>query len=278
VKGGGLGFLFWVAIAALMTIVTQIGGLVMLVTWAILAPFPKRRGLNAARSLFGVLVFTGLYLAATFFVVPPLANARGRVALPCFASSEVPLKPGNLFYCLANRRYATGELHTLAQSLAQAMDEQNPGTRTQYLDANFPFLRGFPLYPHLSHDDGRKLDIAYYYADQDGEYLPGRTASPIGYFAYEQPPEDAQPLCPPKFGSLRWDMAWLQPLWPDLQVDETRTGAALRWLVANGEVRGLTRIFIEPHMAERLGVSSDLIGFQGCDAARHDDHIHLNVG
>ncbi|MET0500376.1 MAG: hypothetical protein ABW172_02510 [Candidatus Binatia bacterium] len=27
----------------------------------------------------------------------------------------------------------------------------------------------------------------------------------------------------------------------------------------------------------RLGLSSPLLGFQGCRAARHDDHIHIQV-
>jgi hypothetical protein len=27
----------------------------------------------------------------------------------------------------------------------------------------------------------------------------------------------------------------------------------------------------------RLGVSSPLLGFQGCRAARHDDHIHIQI-
>jgi hypothetical protein len=26
-----------------------------------------------------------------------------------------------------------------------------------------------------------------------------------------------------------------------------------------------------------LGVSSPLLGFQGCRAARHDDHIHIQI-
>ena len=37
------------------------------------------------------------------------------------------------------------------------------------------------------------------------------------------------------------------------------------------------RIFIEPYLAARLGVSSDVLGFQGCRAARHDDHIHIQI-
>ncbi len=41
---------------------------------------------------------------------------------------------------------------------------------------------------------------------------------------------------------------------------------------------GVEKIFVEPHLAERLGVQADTIRFQGCRAARHDDHIHMQVG
>jgi hypothetical protein len=37
------------------------------------------------------------------------------------------------------------------------------------------------------------------------------------------------------------------------------------------------RVFIEPYLAARLGVASPVLGFQGCRAARHDDHIHVQI-
>ncbi|MEM7124392.1 MAG: hypothetical protein AAF563_24160, partial [Pseudomonadota bacterium] len=77
--------------------------------------------------------------------------------------------------------------------------------------------------------------------------------------------------------SLRWDMAWLQPLWPDLALDEQRNAAMLNWLTGPGREHGVTKIFLEPHLVERLGISDPMIRFQGCAAARHDDHIHIEV-
>lgn len=41
--------------------------------------------------------------------------------------------------------------------------------------------------------------------------------------------------------------------------------------------RGAVKILIEPHIPARLGVSSRAIRFQGCRAARHDDHIHNQI-
>jgi len=157
------------------------------------------------------------------------------------------------------------------------MDRAFPGNVTLHLDANFPFLNGFPLLPHLSHDDGRKLDIAYYYADSAGSYLPGKLRSPIGYWAFEQPgPDDSSP-CPDSWLSLRWNMTALQSLLPSRPLELNRTRAALRWLVTEGQKFDVERIFIEPYLAARLGVSSSVIGFQGCRAARHDDHIHIQL-
>ena len=60
------------------------------------------------------------------------------------------------------------------------------------LDGNFPFITGFPLLPHLSHDDGEKVDLAFYYADDTG-YLRGATRAPIGYFAFEDGTSNCQP-------------------------------------------------------------------------------------
>jgi hypothetical protein len=72
-------------------------------------------------------------------------------------------------------------------------------------------------------------------------------------------------------------MRLLQGLFPGRPLEPERTGAALRWLTTEGQRAGIERIFIEPYLAARLGVSSPLLGFQGCRAARHDDHIHIQI-
>jgi len=170
-------------------------------------------------------------------------------------------------YCALNRNYVTPEMAGLLQDAAGTADRAYPGTVTQVLDANFPFLAGFPLLPHLSHDDGRKADLAFYYADAKG-YAPGVSRSPIGYFAFEQGPTD----CSGNWLTLRWDLGALQPLWRDLEFDAARTRHLLQVLAADGRVG---KIFLEPHLQDRLGVRSVKLRFQGCRAARHDDHIHL---
>ncbi len=90
-----------------------------------------------------------------------LAHATSpRAALPCFGT---PLRMQSPLYCALNRHYVTAELASVAQDAATHMAATQPGTITLALDGGFPFLTGMPLIPHLSHDDGEKLDFAFYY-------------------------------------------------------------------------------------------------------------------
>ncbi len=260
-----------------LTLLTQIGGIAFAVCWLVSRSLSRlsawwRAAINVA--LFGVL-----YTVLSLFIVPPLAARGGRVPLPCKATAERPFAAANPAYCWLNRHYADPRLVTLMTNLSRDVARRFPGTVTLYLDANLPLINGFPLLPHLSHGDGRKLDIAYYYRGADGGYLPGQTRSPIGYWAFEQPGAgDAPSPCGTgAWLTTRWDLPFLQSLFPDQPLDPDRTQAALRWLAAEGQAAGIERIFIEPYLAARLGVASPLLGFQGCRAARHDDHIHIQI-
>ena len=159
------------------------------------------------------------------------------------------------------------------------MEMTFPGTTTLALDGNFPFFDGFPMLPHLSHSDGRKLDVAFYYQDADGQFLDKATRSPIGYFAFERPSEESVLPCKGRGDvlTMRWDLDVLQALWQPWSLEERRTREALRWLSDEGRDFGIEKIFVEPHLAQRLGVSAENIKFQGCRTARHDDHMHMQV-
>lgn len=268
-----LGLLLFVA----LTLLTQVGGIVFAVCWLMsrfLSPLSGwwRAAINGA-------LFAGLYAVLSIFVVPPLAALGGRVPLPCSATADRPFAAAHPMFCWLNRHYVDARFTTLMDDLSRDMTRQYPGTVTLFLDANLPFINGFPLLPHLSHGDGRKLDIANYYRGADGAYLPGQTRSPIGYWAFEQPVtgDTPSPCRADAWLTTRWDMRFLQGLFPDRPLDPERTRAALRWLTIEGQRAGIERIFIEPYLAARLGVSSPLLGFQGCRAARHDDHIHIQI-
>jgi len=261
----------------LVSLVTQVGGMAFLLCWLVRKwIFPDCRN-RWQRACINAALFAAIYAVLHTFIVPPVAAIFGRVPLPCAARADRPLAAGNSLVCVLDRNYVDARLVTLLTNLAVDTQRAFPGTVTLFLDANFPFLNGFPLLPHLSHADGRKVDLAYYYAAPDGTYQPGRLRSPIGYWAFEQPTLGDKPLCSKSWLSLRWDMTALQSLYPALQLDVERTHAALKWLTTDGARFGVERIFIEPYVAERLGVSSPILGFQGCRAARHDDHIHIQI-
>lgn len=255
-----------------LTLLTQIGGMVWLAGFLLMRAM-KWRGL-----LTFTILFFGLYGAASV-AASRTAAFFGRVPLSCWGNDQSPLIVRSPLFCILNRHYVTPKMKDAAEALANHMEQEFPGTQTLALDGNFPFFDGFPLLPHLSHADGRKLDIAFYYRDENGRYLEGRTRSPIGYFAFEQPSDGARAPCDGKRNllTLRWDFGFLQPLWPRLSLEENRNRAALQWLSTDGRQYGVEKIFVEPHVAERLGVSGDIIRFQGCRAARHDDHIHMQV-
>lgn len=229
---------------------TQIGGLV----WLVALLFRRR------------LIAFGLLYAVAFGAVHITAPMAGRVALPCFGA---PLKMQSVFYCAALRNFVTPDLASVATDAAKAVDAAYPDTVTLALDGGFPFVTGFPLLPHLSHDDGRKLDFAFYYADQGG-YVRGKTPSPVGYWGYENGPTD----CPATWRDLRWDMTALQSLWPDLTLDPARTKSLIATLLADPRTE---KILLEPHLARSLNLSHPKLRFQGCRAARHDDHLHLQI-
>ncbi len=233
-----------------LTVLTQLGGL----AWLVALRFRRRLAAFA-------VVYAALWGAAQ--VGAPLL---GRVPLPCGGET---LRMQSPLYCAMLRNFVTPDLLAVAQEAADRVAAEFPGTVTLALDGGFPFLDGMPLVPHLSHGDDEKLDFAFYYRDEAG-YLAGRTASWLGYFAFERGAE----TCPPAWATLRWDMGWFQPLVRDLELEPERTAALIRALAADPRV---AKVFVEPPLAARLGLAGDKLRFQGCRAARHDDHVHIQL-
>ena len=237
--------------ALVLTALTQLGGLAWLGAVAL-----GRRWLSFP------LLYAVLWGLA--FVLAPLF---GREALPCVGE---PLRMQSPVYCVLMRNYVTPQMADVARDAARTVEAAHPGTVTLALDGNFPFVTGFPLPPHLSHDDGEKLDFAFYY-QEDGAYLPGRTRAPLGYFAFEALEES---FCRPVWISMRWDMRLLQPLLPKWEVDVLRVRSLTGALVRDERV---SKIFVEPPLMERWGLRHEKVRFQGCRASRHDDHLHVQL-
>lgn len=244
---GKLKFLGRFSIFLVLTALTQIGGLVYLFVVGLAGVFNWRSKIISS-SVFIVAYF--IVSVATIFIAPVF----GRHAIECSLSANSTFKIANPIFCALNRQYVQGDLLELVQKASTAIEEQFPGSQTLVLDANFPFFDGFPLLPHLSHDDGRKVDLAFYYANDQGDYLPGQMASPIGYWGFSQPSANVELPCAELHQtlSLRWDMEFLQSFWQNYQIEPKRTSALLKWLATEGQQFGIEKILLEPHLKKSL--------------------------
>ncbi len=201
---------------------------------------------------------------------PSVVAAPGLVPLPCAETGS--LRPHTRGYCLTQRHYVREAPRAALLKAAAAMEARHPGTIIRYMEGSWP-LGTRPMPPHLSHGDGRQLDVALFYTDRRGRPLE-RAPTRSGYRAYEPPLKSGDRRCtgatagppeidPPDPGR---DRNW--------RLDEARTATMVRLLAADPRVR---RVFIEPHLKTRLGLGRlSKVRFAGCRAARHDDHIHVD--
>jgi murein endopeptidase len=96
--------------------------------------------------------------------------------------------------------------------------------------------------------------------------------SPVGYWVYEPPRRGEPAPCDGREGALRWDFRWFQRLGTRHELDEAATRDLILAFAARPEVE---KILLEPHLKERLEITNPKVRFQGCEAARHDDHFHV---
>lgn len=254
-----------VSLIVLLTLLTQVGGLVLWLTLSC-----RQLGMGARRHSWqwAILAFGGAYLIAVIWVVPVAAPIFGRVPLDCWRQQS-DYAPASRLYCLLNRNYVTPETKMALEQIADSMIGEGP---VVYLDAGFPFFDGFPLLPHLSHRDGRKLDLSLIYRRLD-THEQVSPAWPLGYWAFG--PVDARDrACPDGGGGLRWSLGWLQEAFEGLELDRVATSKLINSALALSSVR---RVLIAPDLKRNLGLTDNRLRFAGCHAARHDDHIHLEV-
>lgn len=260
-----------------LTILTQIGGFVMLLSLFLYRYVRSGITFPAIRFLLSPLLFAFLYLIFTFLIVPVLATSLGRVALPVSNSGQ--LRPLNRLTCLLNRHYVRPELLHTAKDVAAKMQERFPGTIVNYLDAGFPFINGFPLFPHLSHNDGKKLDLSFYYISKESKRMVNTSPSFIGYGVCEEP-KDGEVNTPSDCNEKGyWQYSFLTKVVSQKKkdyflFDEERTRLLTLLFI---ESPGIGKVFIEPHLEQRLNLNSGKIRFHGCRAVRHDDHLHVQL-
>jgi len=266
-----------VIIFSVLTIITQIGGIIYLLSFTTHKFINKKFHQRAVRLLIKFFSFIILYLIATFAIVPLLARPFGRVPLPIIKQDN--LRPRNFITCLLNRHYVRTGLKQTVLEVSKQTGDKYPGTVVNYLDACFPFIDKFPLFPHLSHNDGKKLDMAFCYNDVATGKASNGTPSPIGYGICEEPLPGEVNTSATCAGEGYHIYSMLRNIMPqgnkkNYVFDAARTAAIVNMFCAQPAVN---KIFIEPHLKTRLGLSSSKIRFHGCQAVRHDDHFHVEI-
>ena len=252
-------------VIVILTVLTQIGGVLYLLVYIV----SRKLGLYSWKR---ILIFLGAYILFATIIIPHLAPVFGRKPLPLSGN----LSPVSYLTCLLNRHYVSPELYDVLVDMSANYHEEY-GVSVNYLDGNFPFFNGFPLMPHLSHNDGKKVDLAFSYNDAAGQ-MTEKVPSWIGYGVYDEPrgaEVDYPEICAEKgywqYGLLKW----ITPANEEYVVDTGRTS----WIVTeSAQYDQVSKIFIEPHLKERWGfANNDKVRFHGCGAVRHDDHIHLQI-
>jgi len=252
-----------VLIMVLLTGVTQIGGLVYLLVLFLFKKTGKR-----------VVAFILLYGLSAFLIIPQLAPFFGRTPV----TENERIKIHTFFTRLANRHYVNQELNGVLQYSALDMQEFYAGFEIHVLDANFPFFDGFPLLPHLSHNDGKKVDISLSYKTIDGHWTNAKP-SRSGYGVFEEPLGKEYDQIKQCKTSGYWQYDFPKYLKfgftnKDLVFDANNTKKMLQTILKYPNVG---KVFVEPHLKTRMGISDPKLRFHGCRAVRHDDHIHVQL-
>lgn len=260
-----------------LTLLTQIGGVVYLLSRWLQRYTDRLTDRTWLQRLYRPGLFLVLYGIATFAVVPLLARPFGRVPLPFRTTQH--LQPLTRLTWLLNRQYVRPELREAVYQVAAEMQAAYPGTQLNYLDANFPFFDGFPLFPHLSHNDGKKLDLAFRYFDRATGLPVNESPSAIGYGVCEAPRPGEEDMPAQCAGKGYWQYSCLVNLVPQgnkdrYPFDAAQTKALAARLTAHPAIG---KLFIEPHLKARLQLTSPKVRFHGCQAVRHDDHIHVQL-
>jgi len=261
-----LKFIFDILLFVILTVLTQIGGIIYLVSLTFSHKWKTRLKHK------NLVVFTGLYLVATLLIVPFIAPFFGRERV----HHTSLISPTNYLTVLLNRNYVQPRLNELLKQTETRLEGTN--IKIHYLDANFPFINQFPLLPHLSHNDGKKIDLSLDYESADGK-ISNKQKSISGYGVFANPlsKEHNQITTCLKSGHSQYDYSkylTLGSINKNLIFSKKGTKKLIKSLLKN---KDLGKIFIEPHLKNRMNLTSNRIRYHGCQSVRHDDHIHVQL-
>jgi len=251
-----------------LTVATQIGGFLYIIPFLLISNKVSKYKLK--RTFF----FITLYLTASFLIVPKVAPLFGRVKI----ENNKNLEAHNFLTKLFNRNYVTPKMQKVLTNISLKIKKESPSLKVIYLDANFPFFNGFPLLPHLSHNDGKKIDISFIYQTEKGINTNAKPSnSGYGIFVAPKNNENNQTNICKKKGFWQYDFTQyftFGSFHSDLKISEKATKNLIIQILKEDAI---SKIFIEPHLKNRLNLRNSKIRFHGCGAVRHDDHIHFQI-
>jgi hypothetical protein len=267
-----------VLIFSILTLFTQIGGLIYLFSSSIysILKWSKLEGFRESLRRFSFHFTT--YLIFTFFIIPPIAGFFGRVPLPVF--SENNLGPRTIWTVILNRHYVRPKLRETVSEITLEISQKYPSVRINYFDANHPFFKGYPLFPHLSHNDGKKLDLGFIYNNATTNCISKNTPSLIGYGISEEPfPSEYNRPAECGANNKYWMYNFMRHIYPQGAKNKYVFNSILtRELIflfsANSRIQ---KVLLEPHLKTRLKFTSDKIKQVQCGSVRHDDHFHVQI-
>ena len=249
-----------------MTVLSQIGGIIYFISLIISKKWNKNLKFKT------LIIFIGLYLFSTLLIIPLIAPIFGREKV----KHTEKIRPTNYMTVLLNRNYVRPELNKLLKQTEKELKETN--IEIHYLDANFPFINKFPLLPHLSHNDGKKIDLSLIYETTNGIITnKQKSVSGYGFFEKPKPNEYNQIEKCLNNGYIQYDYPkylTLGKINKELKFSKKGTKKLIKSILKS---KKLGKLFIEPHLKNRMKLNDNRIRYHGCRAVRHDDHIHVQL-
>ena len=272
-----LKFLLFIVLFFLLTLITQVGGIIFALSVAIASCFTREKSSIIVRATVHLCAFAALYVGCTLYLIPHLAAMFGRIPMPIDEYGHV--KPATTVTCLLNRHYVSPKLRESTLRVAEKLNKAFPGSTLLYLDANFPFFNGFPLLPHRSHDDGEKLDVAFFYRNNADGTFTSRHPSWFGYGFSESAQRHEFDRSRECADQGHWQYSLLTRFVKEehrdnFSFDAPRTKKMIEYFSTDGNIG---KLLIEPHLISRLKLPSEKIGLHGCNTVRHDDHLHIQL-
>jgi hypothetical protein len=260
----------------LLTILSQVGGIILLIWLLIYRSFNEKIKNIWIRKTSNILGFIAFYMIFNLLIIPPLARLDGKVPLPLSKSGD--LVPVTYWTAIFMRNYISVKGKESLETISAQFAQKHPGIKVKYMDCNYPFcfdvkgkknvwiLEG--LVPHLSHK-GDKADIAFVYNDDNGN-PSNLTPTAIGYGSCVDPKKNE-----PQIPCDSWMYSFMYRNMPNSGYELNNIISAQ--LVKMFRKYTYDKILIEKHLKVRFNLRGRF-GIAGCNSVRHDDHFHVNLG